>query len=106
MDDLNVAQTLLGGGGAVVLVGLVELCKRTTAGLVADAWWDRLIPTLTLALAAGWNLIVANTLASLGQPVTFNGWILGYLTVLAALSAMGLYSGAKSVTRASARQGE
>jgi hypothetical protein len=96
IGDLSIAQTVIGSGGAFAIIGLVEMTKRTVLGLVSEDLWGRLIPGLTLLLGAIWNVIVANVLFSMGLSVTWNGWILAYLTVLAALSAMGLYSGTKA----------
>ncbi len=97
MDDFGVLQTLLGSGGAVVIVGLVQLVKTTVTGLVPEEWQGRAVPLLSLVLAAGWNVIVANALSSLGQAVTFNGWVLAYLTIVAGLAANGLYSSGKTL---------
>jgi hypothetical protein len=97
MDDLGAIQTFLGTGGGIVITGLVEAIKRMVTGILPDEWWNRLIPLLCFILGAVLNVIVANALKSVNQPVTFNGWVLAFYTIFAGLAAMGLYSGQKSI---------
>jgi hypothetical protein len=97
MEDLGALQTFLGTGGGIIVAALVEAIKRTILGIVPDEWWNRAIPLLCFILAAVLNVVVANGLRSTGQSVTFNGWVLAFYTIMAGLSAMGLYSGQKSV---------
>jgi hypothetical protein len=99
MDDLSAAQMLLGSAGSVVIVGLIQYLKPIWAGLVVPEWENRGIPVLTLVLAAVWQIIIVNVLRSMTVQVTFNGWILLYLTILCALSASGLFSSTKTMVR-------
>jgi hypothetical protein len=99
VDDLSAAQMLLGSAGSVVIVGLLQYLKPIWAGLVTSEWENRGIPILTFLLAAIWQVIVVNVLRSMSVNVTFNGWILVYLTIICALSASGLFSSSKAIVR-------
>lgn len=99
MDDLSAAQMLLGTGGAVIIVGLVQYLKPIWTGLVLPEWESRSIPILTLLLSAVWQVVIVNVLSSMGTAVTFNGWILAFLTVVCALSAAGFYGNVKTAVR-------
>ncbi len=91
MEELNAAATVLGLGGAAIVVGLVEMVKRTAE--LGDGVWRRVIPALTLVVALGWNALVMR----LVPEVAWRWEVLLFLSVFTALSAMGLYSGGRSV---------
>jgi hypothetical protein len=91
VDELQNVGAYLGLGGAFVVVALVEAVKRTVE--LPEAIWKRFIPALSLILGVLWNVLV---LRLVGPTPTVETVI--FLGLATGLSAMGLWSGGKSIS--------